>query len=88
MQTQGQGQDRTRATQGHLKEKIRQTRTHEDKPRTDLGQAKDKKDKKGLAKGSHRGKVQFYHTFFECMNKYRGDKIHTMSLCNQDYPPE
>ena len=29
----------------------------EDKPRTDLGQAEDKK---GLAKGSHRGKVQYY----------------------------
>ena len=61
MQTQGKAQDRTKATRGHLKDKKRQTRTYEDKPRTDLGQAEDKK---GLAKGSHRGKGQFYHIHF------------------------
>ena len=40
-----------------MKDKKRLTRTYEDKPRTDLGHAEDKK---GLAKGSHLGKVQFY----------------------------
>ena len=32
----------------------------EDKPRTDLGQAEDKKD---LRRAAYRGKVQFYHIF-------------------------
>ena len=54
VQTQGQAQDRTRAARGHLKDKKRLTRTYKEKPRTDLG----------LAKGSHRGKVQFYQFFF------------------------
>ena len=44
--TQGQAQDKTRATGGYLKDKRRQARTYKDEPRTDLGQ-------KGLAKGSH-----------------------------------
>ena len=33
----------------------------EDKPRTDLGQADDKKD---LRRAAYRGKVQFYRVFF------------------------
>ena len=33
----------------------------EDKPRTDLGQAEDKKD---LRRAAYRGKVQFYQIFF------------------------
>ena len=39
------------------KDKKRLTRTYEEKPRTDLIQAKGKNE---LAKGRHRGKVQFY----------------------------
>ena len=38
VQTQWQAQDKTRATQGHLKDKRRLTRTYEDKPWTNLGQ--------------------------------------------------
>ena len=58
MQTQGQAQDKTRATRGHLKDK----KGHmEDKPRTDLGQAEDKKD---LRRAAYRGKVQFYRNFY------------------------
>ena len=33
----------------------------EDRPRTDLGQAEDKKD---LQRAAYRGKVQFYQKFF------------------------
>ena len=33
----------------------------EDKPRTDLGQAEDKKD---LRRAAYRGKVQFYRNLF------------------------
>ena len=33
----------------------------EDKPRTDLGQAEDKKD---LRRAAYRGKVQFYRIIF------------------------
>ena len=57
VQTQGQAQDRTRATGGRLTDRKRLKRTYEDKPRKDLGQAKDKK---GIAKRSYRGKMQFY----------------------------
>ena len=42
-QTQGQVQDRTRATRGHFKGKKSLKRTYEDKPRTDPGKAEDKK---------------------------------------------
>ena len=53
MQTQGQAQDKTRATRGHLKDK----KGHmEDKPRTDLGQAEDKKD---LRRAATEGKCNF-----------------------------
>ena len=39
VQTQGQAQDKARATRGHLKDKRRLTRPYEDKPRTVPGQA-------------------------------------------------
>ena len=50
-------QDRTRPTQGHLTDKKDYQGHMEDKPRTDLGQAKDKKD---LRRAATRGKLQFY----------------------------
>ena len=53
----GQNKGNTRTFEGQK----RQTRTYEDNSRTDLGQAEDKT---GLAKGSHRGKVQFYRRRF------------------------
>ena len=57
MQTQGQGQDRTRATGGHLKaKKDKQGHYYEDKLRTDLGQAEDKKD---LRRAATKGKCNF-----------------------------
>ena len=56
VQTQGQAQDRTRATRGHLKDKKRQTRTYEDKPRTDLGHAEVKMD---LERAATEGKCNF-----------------------------
>ena len=43
MQTQGQAQDRTRASQGHFKDIKRLKRAYEDKPRTDIRQAENKK---------------------------------------------
>ena len=61
VQTQGQAQDRARAIRGRFTDIKRLKRTYEDKPRKDLGQAKDKK---GTAKGRFRGKVQFYQILF------------------------
>ena len=61
MQTQGQAQDRTRAPQGYLKDKTRQTKTYEDKPRTDLGQAEDKQGK--LRRAATEGKCNFIELF-------------------------
>ena len=54
--SKGQGQDRTRATQGHLKDKKDKQGHMEDKPRTDLGQAEDKKD---LRRAATEGKCNF-----------------------------
>ena len=56
-QTQGQAQEGTRTARGHFKN---QKKTNKDKLRTALAQATDKK---GLLKGSHRGKLQFYLIF-------------------------
>ena len=52
--TQGQAKDKTRAKRGQMKDK---TRAKRGQMKTNLGQSKDKK---GLAKGSHRGKVQLF----------------------------
>ena len=43
VQTQGQAQDRTRATRGYFKDNKRLKRTYEDKPMSDLGQHEHKK---------------------------------------------
>ena len=61
VQTQGQAQDRPKATRRHLKHKKTLKGTYTDKLRTNLGQAEDKK---GLSKGSHRRKVRFNRIFF------------------------
>ena len=61
VQTQGQAQDRTRATRGHFKDIKRLKRAHEDKPRTDIRQAEDKK---GFTKGRHLREVQFYQNIY------------------------
>ena len=59
-----------RTEQGQHKEIWRTKKTNKDiwrKPRTHLRQAEDKK---GLAKGSHRGKVQFYWHFLYILLRY------------------
>ena len=61
MQTQGELRTEQGQNKDILRTKKRLKRTYEDKPRTDLGLAQDKKR---LAKCSHRGKVQFYQYFY------------------------
>ena len=74
VQSQGQAQDRTRAVN---KDNFRTKKTKKDYRQTnraDLGQAEDKK---GLAKGSHRGKAQFYKKNIVIL----GNFVNLVELC-------
>ena len=62
-ETWGQASDVPRESQWHCKDNKKTSMTNEDKPRTNLGQAEDRKR---TYKGPHRQKVQLYQRVSAC----------------------